>query len=723
MKKVLLKIADILGFNRSTEYVKGYLHKANIRSGLFMAAVVAILEVWLVIRQHDKYIIPSTTDFGSYWNLLFKNTSLFWLQMVMGIAMFLYCVSYLSERKSKGLTIGIVVASSVGIVLCCLLPFENRIVNFNPNRLVDTVLLICLYSGILIFHIVTIIATILRYKGKNIDWLQSVTVITIFATCLLIFGIKVSYSDFTSMSNGVANPDYKEIICFLMMTIYVSCLLIWRPYISVAILGVIFLGFYFLLESFDHSIRYFPDGDKVNYITFFISLVMVSISIFNQRQLEAKKDEELEILATKDVLTGLYSFEYFKILCEKKIVNENIKNNEYMYLFFDIASFKVYNDQRGYLKGNQFLIDVGQIISEELPNSLVTRQNDDHFAAFTPMDAIEHKINRIAERIRGLDADIHPGVKIGGCILDGLTSDSHASVEKARYACAALKHRGGHGVYAQYDHNMHERYTQVQYIVAKIDEAVENNWIVAYYQPVVYSQNHKLCGVEALARWIDPKFGFLNPGVFIPALEDAQLAYKLDLKILEIVCANMRRVLDNNEVIVPTSINFSRADFSIIDVPNEVFRITEKYHIPPKYLHIEITESALLEEQVDLKDAMRRMKEKGFSLWLDDFGSGYSSFNTLKDYEFDVLKLDMAFLKGFDTNEKSKPLIKAVIDMANQVGMRTLSEGVETKEQAEFLKQIKCERLQGYLFSKPISYEELNDGIAKGKFVIADNID
>ena len=119
---------------------------------------------------------------------------------------------------------------------------------------------------------------------------------------------------------------------------------------------------------------------------------------------------------------------------------------------------------------------------------------------------------------------------------------------------------------------------------------------------------------------------------------------------------------------------------------------------------------------------MNRLKENGFSIWLDDFGSGYSSFNTLKDYEFDVLKLDMEFLKGFETNKKSKPLIKAVIDLAGHINMRTLAEGVETEEQANFLKSIGCEKLQGYLISKPISYEDLNDGISKGQFVISENM-
>ena len=719
VKSALLRVAEFLGFKRNTPYVNAYIHRANIRSGIFMSAVVAILEVWLVIRQHNKYIIPAVQGGTNYFQSLFDNTSLFWLQMMMGISMFLYCLFYLSSKKSKPLLIGLIVTSAIGIALCCLLPLENRIKNYNPKRLVDTVLLICLYSSILLFHIVAVLASILKYKGKKVDWLQSVVVITIFATCLLIFGIKVSYGDFTSMKNGVANPDYKQIICFLMMTIYVGCLLIWRPYISVAILGSIFLGFYFMLKSFDQSIRHFPDGDEVNYITFFISLVMVSVSIYSQRNVEAKKDEELELLATKDKLTGLYAFEYFNTLCREKIANEIIKDAEYVYLFLNITSFKIFNDQRGFDKGNEFLKAVGEIITEELPGALVSRQSDDHFVAFAKNEDIEDKIACINERVHDLDLDIKPGIEVGGYLFNTWDNvDPHFAIEKARYAYATAKHHSGH-IYHLFDKKMQENYTLVQYIVSRIDEAVENGWIVAYYQPVVYAKDRKLCGVEALARWIDPKFGFLNPGVFVGALEDAQLAYKLDLCMLEIVCKNMRRILDNGGTLVPASINFSRADFSIIDVPNEVVRITKKYNIDPKYLHVEITESALLGGQVDLKAAMDRLKENGFAIWLDDFGSGYSSFNALKDYSFDVLKLDMEFLKGFEQNEKSKPLIKAVIDMADQIGMKTLAEGVETDEQAMFLNKIGCGKLQGYLLSKPISYEELYGMIADGKFVIS----
>lgn len=725
IKAFFSKAAEMFGFKKQTKYVASYLHKANIRSGVFMAAVVAILEIWLVIRQHHKYIIPTMQDPAnttSYFRSLFDNTSLFWLQMVMGISMFLYCIAYLSEKRSKGFLIATLVTSAIGIVLCCLIPLENRIKNFNPKRFVDTVMLIALYSAIFLFHVSTIIAALTRYMGKKIEWLHSVLIITIFATCLLIFGIKVSYGDFTSTRtvDGVviANPDYKQIICFLMMAIYVGCLLIWRPYISVAILGAIFLGFYFLLKSFDQSIRHFPDGDEVNYITFFISLAMVSVSIFNQRNIEAKKDQELEILATVDKLTGLMTYSYFLNECDRFIKNNKGIENKYAFLFFNISSFKIYNDQRGHNAGNTFLKNVGEIIQGEFPDSYVSRQADDHYVAFVPNEELIKKFNSIRLKVRQLDEGIKPNITIGyNVIIDD--EEAKAGVEKARYANSALKGQERND-YFGYDKAMHDHYTLVQYIVSKVDDAVEKGWIVAYYQPVVLSKTGKLCGVEALARWIDPKYGFLNPGVFISALEDAHLAYKVDLAMLEIVCRNMRKVLDEGGKIVPTSINFSRGDFSIINIPEEVIRITKKYRISPQFLHVEVTESALLEEKADLPQAMAELRKNGFAVWLDDFGSGYSSFNALKDYAFDVVKLDMEFLKGFDKNEKSKPVIDSVIKMSESVGMGTLAEGVETVEQMEFLKKIGCQRLQGYLFSKPIPYEELNRMIADKKFVIAD---
>ena len=730
LKKIWNGFLDLFGLRRNTKYVKSYLNHANMKSGVFMAGIIVVLEIWLVIRQHDKYIVPImggdeslgaakyaylTNPFHRYLSVLFDNTSLFWLFMLMGVSMLLYCYFY-DKKKKLSNTIAVIVASGIGIVLCCLFPFEKNLQSWNNKYYMSNSLLVVLYATIFVFHAATIVSTLLQYYGKKKEWFNSVVIISLFALCCLVFGVRVSYNDYFSTSSN------KQIICFLMFVIYVGCLLIWKPYVSISILGAVFLGFYFILEyAKTGNLREWSDGDKVNYITFFISLAMVCVSIYSQRVAEGRKDEELELLATKDTLTDLYAFEYFITLTNKEIKDKDFVETDYMYLFLDITSFKIYNDQRGFNAGNKFLKDVGQIIQSVFDGDFVSRQSDDHYVVFCKKFNIEEKVQIIEREVEKLDLDIRPGVKAGGYILKNKNEDPHRMVEKARYACAEIKHKGASD-YIEYDQKMHDNFHMVQYVVRHIDDAIANGYIKPYYQPVVWSKNEKLCGVEALARWIDPRYGFMNPGIFVTALEASQLVHKLDVAMLRLVCQDLKRNMDEGLPVIPVSINFSRLDFSVIDVPNVIESILNEFGVDKELVHVEITESALQSRGDILFESMKTLKGIGYALWLDDFGSGYSSLNSLKDYDFDVMKLDMQFLVGFGENEKSKAIIKSAIQIAKDMNMRTLCEGVETKEQVDFLREINCERLQGYYFGKPYSYDDLKQMILDGKYVLDDDI-
>ena len=511
-----------------------------------------------------------------------------------------------------------------------------------------------------------------------------------------------------------------------MFAIYVGCLLIWNPLISIGILGSLFLGFYFLLSAVAGlGGRSLPEGDGLNYLTFFISLTMVAISIYNQRLSEAKKDEALEELATKDKITHLLSFEYFVVLAREKMLEDDIGTGKGIYLFINILGFKIYNEKKGFEEGNKFLKETGAIITECFPDSLITRQSDDHFVVFTRFDDIkdiEDKIAKVNHLVGAKDPDIRLGIQAGGNITVESDEKPRICADKARYAYVHLKQKKTTQLLALYDKKMHDDYLMAQYVVTHIDQAIENGYVRPYYQPVVWSKGRTLCGVEALARWIDPQYGFLSPGKFIPALESASAVYKLDAEILRLVCKDIRENMDNGLPVLPVSINFSRADFGLVDIVEIVNKVTEEYNVPHHLIHVEITESALTDEEDVLKDTIKRLHENDFATWLDDFGSGYSSFNVLKDFEFDVLKLDMAFLIGFNGNEKAKALIKAVISLANEIGMRTLCEGVETSEQAAFLESADCGRLQGYLYGKPLSREELLEKIKKGEFELSSDV-
>ena len=751
LSKIWNGFLNIFGLRKNSKYVKNYLNEANMRSGVFMAFVIFVLEIWLVIRQMDKYVIPKISSGMNWFEALFKYTSLYFVMMFFGAAMFMYSLQYLSNKKSKSKMIVPIVFAGLSIALCCLLPLEFKLGSITLKATMDAVtiqgiLKLFFYASVFAFDVGIIFSSIYRYRGGKRASVSSVMVISLFALVCLTFGVMVSYGDFISSTiypdtvvntvdkNG--NPttitidalgndkSNKQIICFLMFAIYIGCLLIWNPLISIGILGALFLGFFLLLNhAASLNKRIVPEGDQVNYITFFISLAMVAVSIYNQRLSEAKKDEELEELATKDKLTGLMSFEYFILQVRERIERYNIQRSDSVYLFINVTNFKIYNDQKGFELGNEFLKQVGEIISDVFSElSLVCRQSDDHFVVFTYNKDIEEKVNLANERIRLLDQEVKPGIMVGAYEVYNPLDDPRYAVEKARYAYSTLKRVNNGKLILYYDEQMHDNYLMVQYIVSHIDEAIANGYLRPYYQPVVWSKGRTLCGVEALARWIDPKYGFLSPGKFIPALEATRLVYKLDQEILRLVCQDIRQNLDNGITVLPVSINFSRADFGIIDIVDVVEKTVDQYNVPHELLHIEITESALTNETDTLKDTINRLHEKGFATWLDDFGSGYSSFNVLKDYDFDVLKLDMAFLIGFNGNEKAKALIKSVIAMADQIGMRTLCEGVETAEQAAFLEDASCGRLQGYLYGKPLSYEELFSKINEGEYKLSDEL-
>ena len=735
LRKIWNGFLNIFGFRKNTKYVKSYLNEANMRSGVYMSSIIIILEIWLVIRQTNKYVINRWNNpnyqYGPF-QVIFQFTSSYWLLMFFGATMLLYCLLYLAHKKKTNIFIPTLILAGVTFALCCLFPLEIIFTNsYNAARGkdllggIDLALLIAFYASILLFSISVIFATIYKRKGGESQAILSVLVISLFALTCLVFGVKISYSDFagTSVDSSgsiIPNPDYKGIICFLMFSIYIGCLLIWKPYISVGILGAVFLGFYELLKTV--TIRKFPEGDEINYITFFISLAMICISIFNQRISEAKKDEELLALATKDKLTGLLSFEYFVVLAKEKMQEGNMGKGDGVYLFINIVGFKIYNDKKGFTEGNVFLKEVGEIISSVFPGDLISRQSDDHFVVFTKYENIQEKVERVNTLVQDKEPDLRLSIKAAGDVTVKSEESPRICVEKARYAYAYMKNSGVNELLVLYSKAMHDNYLMVQYIVTHIDEAITNGYLKPYYQPVVWSKGRQLCGVEALARWIDPIHGFLSPGQFVPALENAQVIYKLDIEVLRLVCQDIRHNLDNGLPALPVSINFSRADFGLIDIVEVVSKTTKEFDISPDLIHVEITESALTNETDTLKDTINRLHDIGFATWLDDFGSGYSSFNVLKDYEFDVLKLDMKFLTGFDGNLKSRSLIKSVIAMADQIGMKTLCEGVETLEQAAFLEEASCGRLQGFLYGKPLSYKELMDKIANGEFTLSEDV-
>jgi EAL domain-containing protein (putative c-di-GMP-specific phosphodiesterase class I) len=222
----------------------------------------------------------------------------------------------------------------------------------------------------------------------------------------------------------------------------------------------------------------------------------------------------------------------------------------------------------------------------------------------------------------------------------------------------------------------------------------------------------RACAFEALSRWVDPELGLISPADVIPTLEEAHLIHKHDVHIVRRVCADIRTRLDQGKRVLPVTVNLSRLDFGLCDIFEEVERAVTAYGIERSLIGIEVTESALTDAASAFQHEVERFRDAGYEVWIDDFGSGYSSLNVLKDFDFDVLKIDMAFLRGLEESRSSREILCTIVDMAKRIGIRTLAEGVETQAQYDFLRTIGCEMIQGFLFGAPMPVERAVTDIA-----------
>ena len=403
----------------------------------------------------------------------------------------------------------------------------------------------------------------------------------------------------------------------------------------------------------------------------------------------------------RDELTGLSTMTAFM-----EQAGREIEKGAAVFLYFNMENFRLVNQRYGFQAGNQLLIHIAQVLSDIFGAVPMARLNDDRFVVMTRIAHVALEVERARTAIYEAEPRLSLVVKVGVYEPEPGVTDIALILDRAKLACDSIK-----GMYdrdiAWFDPSMEEALNLRTYLVTHFYEALEKGWIEVYYQPEVRALTREICGFEALARWRDPERGLISPGVFVPVLEDAHLIDRLDLYVLQRVCKDLQRIRREGLDVTHISVNLSRIDFQLNDMLQEVKSICCAYGVPREFLHIEITESALNENDAFLKQEIARLRAQGFELWMDDFGRGYSSLNNLKDFQFDMLKIDMAFLRDFETKPQSRVILSAVVDMAKKLGLHTLAEGVETEEQYAFLKSIGCEVLQGYLFSPPVPFEEI----------------
>lgn len=450
-------------------------------------------------------------------------------------------------------------------------------------------------------------------------------------------------------------------------------------------------------------------------VVFFVFLGIFFLLVFQ------KNRNDLYDLAFKDSITGGGNNAWFQYEAEK-ILKAN-PNEQYALVMLDIDNLKLLNDTYGYESGNHVLEYVYNFIMNILvKDEIAARAMQDDYMLLLKhhsdsvlkerLDLLASKLNTYNMAAIGTNKKYVISISVGIYQIEDTSMDMLSMQDRAYMALnCAKKMQGSLMRYAFFHEQDRIRLHEEKRIENRMEEALANNEFVVYVQPKYNIYTNQVSGAEALVRWLDPSRGMVPPDRFIPLFERNGFIFKIDLYVFEQVCKMLRAELDSGLEPYTVSVNLSRAYLTRKGFLDEFKAICLRYNIPPKYLELELTETIVFENMAVLLQVIQEMHDFGFTCSLDDFGSGYSSLNILKSVPVDVLKLDREFFSNPDNAEpRGTSVIESVIELAQKLKMKTVSEGVEQEWQVDLLRKAKCDMVQGYIYSKPVpipDYEKL----------------
>ena len=421
-----------------------------------------------------------------------------------------------------------------------------------------------------------------------------------------------------------------------------------------------------------------------------------------------------------DYLTGLPSMTYFFELAEAGKESIRRKGDNPALLYMNFSGMKFYNTRYGFAEGDKLLRAFARILINIFGAERCCRIGADHFAVQTEETGLEDKIQSMLSACGEMNGGKTLPLHVGVYLRQSESIHTSVACDRAKLACNALG-----GIYGMavnyYSRDLTDEEERKRYIIENIDKAIREKWIQVYYQAIIRVANDRVSDEEALSRWIDPDKGFLSPAEFIPALEESRLIYKLDLYVVEQVLEKIKKMAEAGMYLIPQSVNLSRSDFDSCDIVEEIRRRVDDAGIDRSLLTIEITESVIGSNFDFMKEQVERFQGLGFQVWMDDFGSGYSSLDVLQSIHFDLIKLDMRFMQQFDRGDEGRIILTELVKMAIGLGVETVCEGVEKPEQIAFLQEIGCTKAQGFYYSKPISFDTILDLLASGRDIRLEN--
>lgn len=426
--------------------------------------------------------------------------------------------------------------------------------------------------------------------------------------------------------------------------------------------------------------------------------------------------EDITEFSEKDVLTGGYNRRGF-IRITERLLNEVPDRTKYAVLFFNVKNFKAVNELFGVESGDVVLQNIFRTLTHSKLSPVITaRVESDHFVCL-----VENKNLDFEELTSVCDNKF---VKDGKCMnliircgifyVEEKPMKISGMIDRAKLAKRYITDEYVQP-YMVYDHSMQVAYIDKAKLAGELQEGIAKEQFKVYYQPVIDTKTGKIASAEALIRWIHPDKGFISPALFIPALEENGHISELDFYVLKKVWQFINDRCENNKFVVPISVNLCWMDFYDEIMMEKILKEMDRFRENGRehMARFEITETSYAAIRENRSGILESLRIKNAKILLDDFGSGFSSFGMLQDYDFDILKIDMSFIRKIGENPKTKSIVHSIIGMAHEIGIKTVAEGVETEEQVSFLRQSGCDYIQGYYYSKPLPEEEFVEFLEK----------
>lgn len=477
--------------------------------------------------------------------------------------------------------------------------------------------------------------------------------------------------------------------------------------------------------------RYLHKSGKTVWTSWSVSTASESKSdvpnlIFQIQDITARKlaEAKLQHEATHDILTGLPNRKMFmsRLTSALRTAGQN-RNYKVSVLFIDLDRFKYVNDSLGHLIGDQLLIGIAERLRECLrPADIVARLGGDEFTILVEGGYDTNEVVRIAERIQqkfGMPFDLQ-GHEVFSSASIGIlhASDQHLTAEDMmRDADTAMYQakKAGKARHEVFDEQMHLAAKETLQLETDLRRAIDNGEIYAMYQPMFSLSTGEIQGIEALTRWMHPKLGKISPSRFIPIAEEIGMIDTLGAYILERTCREAGPILEalSPEHDITLSVNLSCRQFGQPDLVQNVIRILETTRFPANRLKLEITESIFFEYQAKAVEMLNQIRDLGIEIDIDDFGTGYSNLGYLIKLPISTLKIDRSFVDPIDSEGRNTEIVKTVLALARNLGLKTIAEGIETEHQLRALKQLGCDGGQGFLFAQPLEIDDLREYLSE----------